>query len=84
MVNLGQVADRAAYGVIVALAAVAAYFIVLAAWDCIEGFVEASRQCCEINWAMVNRRLGYSVIDLRNALILAASAAGLYLLARLR
>jgi hypothetical protein len=82
MVTFERLMDRAAYAGIVALAAVCAYFIALAAWDCVQGFIEGSQQCCEMNWALLDRRLGYSVIDLRNALIAATPAAGLYLLAR--
>jgi hypothetical protein len=82
MATLEQLMDRAVYAVIIALAALSACFIVLAVWDCIQGFIEGSQQCCNMNWALLNRRLGYAVIDLRNALIAATPAAGLYLLAR--
>jgi hypothetical protein len=84
MAGLERFAERAAYTVIISLALVSAGFIALAIWDCIEGFIEGSRQCCETNWAAVNRRLGYSVIELRNALIAATPAAGLYFLSRLK
>ena len=88
MTNLERAISRAAYAVMAILAAVSVCFVALAAWDClVEGLLgmldEQVRACCNMHWWIFLRGLGYSVIDLRNALIAATPAAGLYFLSRI-